>query len=228
MQTVKTAAFLGDSITMGYGLENAADRFSTVFCGMAGVRELNYGITGTLMARAGLSRFDATSFIDRYAAMAPADLVVVFGGTNDYFWTDAPIADPVSADDCYFTNAVRRLCRGLRERYPGAPVVFLLPYQMRGVGNYLGGTDARASSKHNTDQPNFVGCTLADYVRAQTEICAQNGVPALDLFHALPIDVAHAEADEARYTLDGCHPNPEGHRLIARTLFDFCKTQGIL
>ena len=123
----RRVVFLGDSITMGYGLDHAEDRYSTVFCKMEGAKEINYGITGTLMARAGLSKTDGTAFIDRYAAMEAADLAVVFGATNDYFWTDAPIAPEDSEDDRYFLNAVRHLCLGLKGKYPGVPVVFITP-----------------------------------------------------------------------------------------------------
>ena len=133
MKPIHRAAFLGDSITMGYGLADAADRYSTVFCKRIGAEECNYGITGTLMARAGLSKSDGTSFLDRYEAMEDADLAVVFGATNDYFWSDMPIfpdTPDASEDDGYFANAVRRLCRGMREKYPGIPTVFILPYSM--------------------------------------------------------------------------------------------------
>ncbi|MBR0144337.1 MAG: SGNH/GDSL hydrolase family protein [Clostridia bacterium] len=224
----RRVVFLGDSITMGYGLDHAEDRYSTVFCKMAGAKEINYGITGTLMARAGLSKTDGTAFIDRYAAMEAADLAVVFGATNDYFWTDAPIAPEDSEDDRYFLNAVRHLCLGLKGKYPGVPVVFITPYQMRGVGNYLGGKDALASSRHNTDQRNFVGCTLADYVSVLRRICGENRIPVLDLFRDFKADAAHSDVDEARFTLDGCHPNAAGHRRIAEMLTAFCEGRRLL
>ncbi len=52
-------AFLGDSITLGYALEERErDRFPAVLCRMTGHEEQNLGITGTLVAQAGLSRSD--------------------------------------------------------------------------------------------------------------------------------------------------------------------------
>ena len=35
MKTVDSVVFLGDSITMGYGLEIPSDRYSSVFCRMS-------------------------------------------------------------------------------------------------------------------------------------------------------------------------------------------------
>ena len=89
---VMKIAFLGDSITLGYALEHREeDRFSAVLCRNLGHEESNFGITGTLMARAGLSASDGTSFVDRCAQMTDAEYAIVFGGTNDYFWSDTPI-----------------------------------------------------------------------------------------------------------------------------------------
>ena len=69
MKSVQTVVFLGDSITLGNGLDNMEDRFTAVFCRMTGTQEINYGITGTLIARAGTSTADGASFIDRYPMM---------------------------------------------------------------------------------------------------------------------------------------------------------------
>ena len=84
--------FLGDSITYGYGLDNRErDRYATLVCDALGCEQVNLGITGTLVARAGLSRSDGTSFLDRLPKLEGCDRAVVFGGTNDYFWSDGPL-----------------------------------------------------------------------------------------------------------------------------------------
>ena len=175
MKSVQTVVFLGDSITLGYGLENQTERFSSVFCRMTNTIEINYGATGTLMARAGISTADGSSFIDRYPMMEDGDLVIVFGGTNDYFWTDTPISGDMCEDDRYFENAVHHLCSGLKEKYAGKPIVFILPYKMRGIGNYFGGENSLAHNGHNTDQKNYVGHTLIEYVNMQKSICLSYG-----------------------------------------------------
>ena len=74
MKKHNRVVFLGDSITLGYGLENQSDRFATVFCRMIGAEEINYGITGTLMARAGLSASDGTASQTRRSSMSAMGL----------------------------------------------------------------------------------------------------------------------------------------------------------
>ena len=52
---------------------------------MLGMKELNYGITGTLVAKAGLNEMDERDFLSRSSLIDSADVAIVFGGTNDYF-----------------------------------------------------------------------------------------------------------------------------------------------
>ena len=113
-------AFLGDSITLGYALENREqDRFPAVFSRMTGHTEINLGITGTLVARAGLSASDGTAYVDRYPQMEGADYAVVFGGTNDYFWSDTPISG--GDGDAYFVNAVPGIAETVPEGTDSLP-----------------------------------------------------------------------------------------------------------
>ena len=178
-------AFLGDSITLGYALdERDRDRFPAVFCRMTGHEEINLGITGTLVARAGLSAFDGTAYVDRYPQTAGADYAVVFGGTNDYFWSDTPISG--GDGDAYFDNAVRSLCLGLLELFPKENILFLTPYPHHGIGNFAGGSHWRESGEHDTDNVNFVGHTLSDYADVLCKICAEYGIRVLDLRKAEP------------------------------------------
>lgn len=100
--------FLGDSITFGYGLANRErDRYAALVCRELGCEQVNLGVTGTLVARAGLSRDNGVSFLDRLPLLEGCDRAVVFGGTNDYFWSDAPLYG--EGLDC-FAPAVDFLC----------------------------------------------------------------------------------------------------------------------
>lgn len=204
-------AFLGDSITLGYALEHReADRFPAVLCRMTGDEEVNLGITGTLVARAGLSSFDGTAYVDRYPQMAGADYAVVFGGTNDYFWSDTPISG--SDGDGYFKNAVHTLCEGLLKMFPRDKILFLTPYPHHGIGNFSGGTHWRESGEHDTDSVNFVGHTLSDYADILCEVCRTYGIRVLDLRKSAP------PFDWRTMTIDGCHPNEAGHVWLAERI----------
>lgn len=202
-------AFLGDSITMGYGLENPGDRFAAVLCGRLGAEENNYGICGTLVARAGLSRTNVTSYIDRIGTAGGADCLIVFGGTNDYFWSDTPIEGDTPA---HFRFAVRSLIRSAEEMYPANRILFLTPYSHHGIGNFSGGEMWNTSSEHDTTAVNWVGHMLWDYANVLTDECAAADVPCLNL-HALPFDWR-------TLTSDGCHPNPAGHRWLCDRILE--------
>lgn len=209
-------AFLGDSITLGYALDNRErDRFPAVFCRMTGHVEFNLGITGTLVARAGLSRFDGTAYVDRYPQTEEADAVVVFGGTNDYFWSDTPISG--GEGDAYFGNAVHTLCRGLLGMFPKEKILFLTPYPHHGIGNFAGGTHWRESGEHDTDNVNFVGHTLSDYADVLCGVCGEYGIRVLDLRKSVPA------FDWRALTVDGCHPNPAGHRWLVERIMEVLK-----
>ena len=86
----KKINFLGDSITEGVGASAPDKVYHQVMLskyGLAAAR--NYGISGTRYARQinptlNEPRFDL-DFCQRYAGMDDdADIVVVFGGTNDF------------------------------------------------------------------------------------------------------------------------------------------------
>lgn len=202
-------AFLGDSITFGYGLDNKENKYSTLVCKMLGVEELNFGITGTLMAKAGLNQSDEKDFLSRAHLIDDADVAVIFGGTNDYFWSDKPIQGD---DDSYFEHAVRSLIGSVKEKRGGRLTLFVTPYPHNGIGNYLGGEDWRkASSRHDTDALNFNGHTLSDYVEVIDRLCKENELPCLNLFE----DFGFSWQE---HTSDGCHPNEKGHVLIANAV----------
>ena len=92
--------FLGDSITEGVGASGKDKIYHAVLKERTGLAEArNYGISGTRFAlQKGTEEkpkddyVDINSFCERFHMMDDdADVVVVFGGTNDYGHGDAPI-----------------------------------------------------------------------------------------------------------------------------------------
>ena len=204
-----TVAFLGDSITCGYGLSDVNQRYTALLSQDLGLEEENYGITGTLIAQAGLNRTDGRDYVSRMHLIEHADIAVIFGGTNDYFWSDTPIRG--GTDDRYFAHAVETLCQYVSRVRAGRITLIVTPYPHNGVGNYFGGQTWKTASRHDTDTTNFCGHTLADYASTMEEICTSYGIPCLNLHR-------NFEFDHRRHTLDGCHPNEEGHQLLAEVI----------
>ena len=210
----RTIAFLGDSITMGYGLSDPSCRYATLVASALGMIEQNYGIAGTLVAQAGLNRSDGKDFVTRAPLIDGADVAVIFGGTNDYFWSDMPIH---GRDVRYFEHAVRLLISHVLEKRQGKVTLFVTPYPHNGVGNFFGGAKWNESSRHDTDAPNYNGHTLQEYADVTRSLCAEHGLPTLDLF-------ADFGFRWQEHTLDGCHPNAQGHALIANAVTAKLKT----
>ncbi len=206
-------SFLGDSITLGYALENKEkDRFSALICKELGAQECNFGITGTLVARAGLNKSDGNAYVDRLSLIKDADIATVFGGTNDYFWSDMPINAPSGKDgnDAYFDAAVDKICRYIKENRDVKKTLLITPYKHNGTGNYLGGESWNTSSTHDTSEKNYCGNTIEDYARIIIEYGAKYGIPVLNLYDT--------DFDYKTMTVDGCHPNPDGHRWLAEKI----------
>lgn len=208
-------AFLGDSITCGYALADVTERYTTVLCDRLDLEEENHGITGTLIAKAGLNRTDGKDFVSRLHLINDADIAVIFGGTNDYFWSDAPIHGELS--DVSFTHAMETICAYVRRVRAGKVTLVVTPYPHNGVGNFLGGETWRSSSRHDTDAVNFCGHTLSEYASVMEETCLRYGIPCLNLHKNFNFDHQY-------HTLDGCHPNREGHRLLAEAIENKLKT----
>jgi lysophospholipase L1-like esterase len=213
--SIMDIAFLGDSITLGYALDDNNDRFSTLVCKRLGHNEINHGITGTLMAQASMNRNDGKDFVHRLPLIHDADVAVIFGGTNDYFWSDRPIYPPKSLETRekevsldYFSNALKAICDDCNEKRHGKLTLFVTPYPHHGTGNYFGGATWNTSSKHDTSERNFNGHVLQDYVDEIERAATAAGFPVLNLHQVIGFDWR-------KHTIDGCHPNPLGHQWLA-------------
>ena len=206
--TGKKINFLGDSITEGccaapgQGYVDVLKRI----CGLADAR--NYGIGGTRIARQRIPsaepKYDR-DFCSRYCEMDPdADIVIVFGGTNDHGHGDAPLGTESDRTPDTFHGACHALFSGLRNQFPHAGIVILTPLHR------VGENDPKPGS----------GAVLTDYVNIIRETAVQYHLPVLDLFETSAIK-AHIPEIAGQLTTDGLHPNDAGHEILAREIADF-------
>ena len=159
---------LGDSITYGY-IPNDGSQMAKPYPSI--LQDLfefsacrNYGISGSTLASTN-GNYDPMSV--RYADMdANADIVSVFGGTNDYgresYSTLGTIDDTTNAT---IYGALDVLCNGLINKYPKAFIFFMTPLR-------------RADKTGN----NAGGYSLEDVSNAIKEVCYKYSIPVLDLY----------------------------------------------
>lgn len=195
------ANFLGDSITEGHGVGNIEDVYWNILkreCGLAEAR--GYGIGGTRIAIQHYPqnpKYDQ-NFISRVEGMdADADLIVVFGGTNDYGHGDAPLGQMSDRSPYTFYGACHMLTQMLMERYPKAQLLFMTPLH-RAV-------EERAERR------------LIDFVNAIRQVAEYYSVPVADLYASCGIQ-PQVECSRERFCPDGLHPNEAGHRKIYQRL----------
>lgn len=83
---------LGDSLTEGVGARSEDKAYPVVLSGLTGAVVNNYGVSGSRITDIESIWTNPGSFVDRmYAMDKAADLVLVFGGTNDFWFGDCPI-----------------------------------------------------------------------------------------------------------------------------------------
>lgn len=206
----KKIAFLGDSITAGAG---TAHPYWRVLESRTGARCYDYGISGTRIARQqkpSTKPAHDRDFGSRVEEMIPdADVIVVFGGTNDFGHGDAPLGRMEDRTEDTFYGALHCLLYKLIERYPARQVVVMTPLHRLSEAEYAFN---ELGVRRSTD--------LEGYVNAIIQVAGFYGIPVLDLFHTSGIQPRHPVLRE-RYMPDGLHPNDAGHARIAERLIGF-------
>lgn len=218
----RIAAFLGDSITEGAGLADrvtCVGRYDNILareCGFAKV--YNHGLGGTRIAHQISPTFECPKNDLNFCGRAhfiedDADLIVVFGGINDYLFGDAPFGKIGDTTHDTFCGAVYYLMNFLRTRHPGATVVFMTPTHssFRGFDDLL---PSPTPKKKPCAQP------VLGYVNAIKETAKLFDIPVLDLYHDFGID-SSKESDRREYAPDGLHLNEKGHAVLAARLKEF-------
>lgn len=200
----KRIVFLGDSITEGCGTTSESHAYHQL---MKKEYELdlacNCGIGGTRIAQLYKPTYEASRF-DLYFALRAqtmpkdADIVVVFGGTNDYGCEDGvEIGVPSSTNNYTFNGALNNLIIQLKKDYPKSSIVLLTPLHRTNEEISINGT----------------GHILKDYSNAIIDAAKRHNVYLIDLFNEIELDPY-----DVNLLPDGLHPNDNGHKIIAKFL----------
>ena len=210
----KKIVFLGDSITEGCGTSGVEHHFVTLIGKMGECEVKNYGIGGTRFARQTTPTWEIwdKDFCGRVEELdEDADVVVVFGGTNDFGHGDAPLGTIEDRSLYTFYGACHHIMTRLHERFAGKPIVFLTPLHRCNEDN----------PKGDGNKPYNVA-PLKTYVNIIREMAEYYSLPVLDLYAVSGIQ-PKVDAIREKYCPDGLHPNDAGHVILAEKIFAFLK-----
>lgn len=208
----KKINILGDSITEGVGVSSQDHCYINLIADRCGATCRNYGISGSRIAiqhtPSANPRFDLY-FASRVDEMAEdADIIIVFGGTNDFGHGDAPLGSAEDRTPETFWGGLHTLYTKLLERYPDKFIMIATPLHRWNENN-----------PHGDHKPNPVG-TLRDYVQIIRQAAEFYSLPVLDLFASSGIQPS-LSAHREMYMPDGLHPNDLGHKVLANKFIRF-------
>ena len=216
MQTEnKILNVLGDSITQGASASDYSRIYHQVLKELGAFKQVrSYGVGGTRIARqfhpSACADWDR-NFIMRAKEMDKcADMVLVFGGTNDYGHGDAPFGEIGDNTEDTFCGACKVLFENLRADFPNATIIVLLPLHRVNEDNIYGEFGNKATR---------VG-TLEDYSNALKTVAEQFNFPVCSLRGDALLNPNDPQLN-AKYFSDGLHPNDAGHKLLAERIFEF-------
>lgn len=207
---------LGDSITEGVGVADEKNIYYNRVKHQCGLGDVYVdGIGGTRFARQRVPSVEPRHDLDFLSRIddidEDCDLIIVFGGTNDFGHGDAPIG---SADDNTpdtFWGACNMICEKLLIRFPKSQIVFMGPLHRLNEDNPCG-----------DNKPEKVA-TLYEYCDVLRKATQRYSIPYLDLMQVSGM-TPRVRTLQQLYMPDGLHPNDAGHALIAAKLIGFLRT----
>jgi lysophospholipase L1-like esterase len=209
--------FLGDSITQGVGASTPEKRYTDLVAKRLGCEVINYGISGTRIARQRETSSNTVWDIDfrtRLTLMeSECDRVFVFGGTNDYGHGTLHLGSPDKCDENTFCTQLRMLIDDLIAKYGKEKVTFIIPLRRFCEEPVL-------CKGANRDE---LGASFLDYIVSMRKILDEYGIDYIDLYeNGFPKPLVNT-GDE--FTADGLHPNDKGYEFIADKICEYLLTK---
>ena len=180
----KTISVIGDSISTGGWVGTLGAK--------TGATMDNNSVSGTTITGNGglvaqMANVDANS-----------DLIIVFGGTNDYWHKSATIGTLADTTTSTYLGSLKHILTTLRSTHSNAEILFVFPPDQHLYGD--------------TSDQDFGKGTLNDFRTAFISFCDANDVKYLDL--------GESEFDHTIHSGDGVHPNTAGHAIIAEEIYE--------
>ena len=206
----KTASFMGDSITYGSNTTKTYDKFLKEKLHLSEI--YNYGIRGSSIGSG------QQPMSTRCLNMNNSDLIIVFGGTNDFGNTPTELGTlytydgntkVYNLDNSTFAGAMNLLCKNLLSTYYGKEIYIFSPIHR-----------ANFSTQPSDLQKNSLGYTLYQYVDIMKEACEEWGIKFINMLYKYEYNPNISIINQEYFSNDGLHPNINGHEKLAETIIN--------
>ena len=199
----KKWACVGDSLTEAN--VRATKNYHDYIAENTGIEVVNLGLSGSGYAKAGLG----APFYQRITAIpTDCDVITIFGSGNDRS-AGLEIGNPADTGTTTICGCINTTLDNLFSHMINANVGLVTPTPWE-------------TSDLSDDQSSW-----GEYCAAIVEIARIRGIPCLDLYHCSGLRPWEESFREAFYSRDngsGCHPDENGHALIAPRFKAFLET----
>lgn len=211
----KTIACLGDSITEGVHADGWQwHRYIDLWAKNNGIETtvVNLGVGGTSVCTSSYVTDTLKPFVNRLDTIPlDADVVVVFGGTNDW-GNNATLGTISDTGTSTFYGAYKHILEWLAVNRPNAKVMTMTPLK-----RYFRGGGTTWVNAQTT--PNSQGNLLQDYVKAVKDVSDLYAVPCVDLHNDSGLNPV-LEIVRTKFMGDGLHPTAEGNKKMYPIILD--------
>lgn len=207
--SLSTAVIYGDSIsTTEYG----EGGYQSLLQSELGIEKIyNHAVSGSALSENTPDNL-VSILQDTSNLHSDAELVIIWHGTNDWYW-GVPLGKPGSKNLSEFFGAAEFAIETIRKSSPKADIIWLTPmYRFQEPFNCNIAAEA-------WENKNKAGFTQAQYAEAIIYLSKKYCFPVLDMRTLTNFNKYNAD----RYLPDNVHPSREGYMRISKIISSFLK-----